>query len=438
MRYWRQAGFLCVNGCRAGEPIYTSVRKELEPRGDRIVNHPSVALSAAAAPGASGTGLGDRTAAVAAVAARHAAEVDSAPRFPEESFAAAKAQRLLGIMVPTDLGGEGAGVREVADVCYRLGQACSSTAMIYAMHQVKVACLVRHGRASAVVEGLLRRLCAEQLLLASSTTEGQGGGNVRSSEAAVEHRDGRIHLERRASVISYGSQADGIVTTARRAADAESSDQVLIAFLKEDYTLTRLQGWNTLGMRGTCSEGYTLKATGAPGQVLPEPYADIHARTMVPFAHLLWGSVWAGIAAGAASRAQAFVRHAARNAGGQAPPGAPQLTQTLSKLRTLRGVLANALRAYESRMDDPKALGALDFQSQITLTKVEVSELAVATVLTALRVCGLSGYRCDSEFSIERQLRDVLSSPLMINNDRILASLASTSLMAPVPTSLRD
>jgi len=402
------------------------------------VNDSSVAHSIAAGSASSAATLSERSAAVAAVAARHAAEVDSAPRFPAETFAAVKAQRLLGILVPSSLGGEGASVQQVADVCYRLGQACSSTAMIYAMHQVKVACLVRHGRASEAIERLLRRLCTEQLLLASSTTEGQRGGDVRSSEAAVEHRDGRIHLERRATVISYGSQADGVVTTARRAADADSSDQVLIAFLKDDYTLTRLQGWNTLGMRGTCSEGYTLKASGSPGQVLPEPYAGIHSQTMVPFAHLLWGSVWAGIAAGATARAQAFVRHAARQAGGQAPPGAPQLTQAQSKLRTLRGVLANSLRAYELRMDDPKALGALDFQSQITLTKVEVSELAVATVLTALRVCGLSGYRCDSEFSVERQLRDVLSSPLMINNDRILASLAGTSLLAAVPTSLSD
>jgi acyl-CoA dehydrogenase len=437
MRYWRLAGILCVNDCRAGEPIYTSIGQELKRNGDRFVNDSSVAL-AAAATGLAAPGLGERAAAVAAVAAAQAAEVDRAPRFPAEAFAAAKAQRLLGILVPRELGGEGASLREVADVCYRLGQACSSTAMIYAMHQVKVACLVRHGRASEAIERLLRRLCAEQLLLASSTTEGQGGGNVRSSEAAVEHRDGRIHLERRASVISYGSQADGVVTTARRAGDADASDQVLIAFLKEDYTLTRLQGWNTLGMRGTCSDGFTLKASGAAGQVLPEPYGTIHARTMVPSAHLLWGSVWAGIAAGAAARAQAFVRHAARHAGGQAPPGAPQLTHALSKLRTLRGVLANSLRAYESRMDDPKALAALDFQSQITLTKVEVSELAVATVLTAMRVCGLSGYRCDSEFSVERHLRDVLSSPLMINNDRILSSLAGTSLMASVPVSLED
>jgi acyl-CoA dehydrogenase len=402
------------------------------------VNDSSVALSAVAAPSLCGTSFGERSAVVAAIAARHAADVDSAPRFPAEAFAAAKAQRLLGILVHPNMGGEGASVSEVAEVCYRLGQACSSTAMIYAMHQVKVACLARHGRGSEAIERLLHRLCAEQLLLASSTTEGQRGGDVRSSEAPVEHRDGRIHLEREATVISYGAQADGIVTTARRSADASASDQVLIVFLKDDYTLTRLQGWNTLGMRGTCSEGYTLKASGSPEQVLPDTYEVIHPRTMVPFAHLLWGSVWAGIAAGAATRAQAFVRHAARQAGGQAPPGAPQFTQVLSKLRMLRGVLANSLRTYESKMDDPKALGALDFQSQITFTKVEVSELAVDTVLTAMRVCGLSGYRCDSEFSIERQLRDVLSSPLMINNDRILGSFAGTSLMAPVPTSLSD
>ena len=218
---------------------------------------------------------------------------------------------------------------------------------------------------------MLRRLCAEQLLLASSTTEGQGGGNIRSSEAPIEHREGgRITLQRHASVISYGAYADGVVTTARRAADAVASDQVLVAFLKNDYTLTRLQGWDALGMRGTCSEGYTLKASASAEQILPEPYENIHTRTMVPFAHLLWGSVWTGIAAGATARAQAFVRNAMRR-GGQLPPGAPQFSRALASLRTLRGMLATSLRRYEQCMNDPQALTALDFQTLMdALTKV--------------------------------------------------------------------
>ena len=61
----------------------------------------------------------------------------------------------------------------------------------------------------------------------------------------------------------------------------------------------------------------------------------------------------------------------------------------------------------------------------ITLTKVEASELAVAIVMSAMRACGLSGYRNDGDFTLGRHLRDVLSSPIMINNDRILANLAT-------------
>jgi acyl-CoA dehydrogenase len=399
----------------------------------------SIAGAAKAAAPPTAADLTTRARAVAEVAADRALAVDSAARFPSEAFDVVKAQRLLGIMVPKALGGEGAGIGDVADVCYQLGQACASTGMIYAMHQIKVACIMRHMGANATLQGMLRRLCAEQLLLASSTTEGQGGGNVRSSEAPIErHEGGRISLERRASVISYGAYADGVVTTARRAADAAPSDQVLVAFFKSDYTLTKLQGWDALGMRGTCSEGYTLKASASAEQVIPEPYEIIHSRTMVPFAHLLWGSVWTGIAASATERAQSFIRNAMRHSNGQLPPGAPQFTKALGTLRTLRGMLTTSLHRYEQHMNNPQALAALDFQTMITLTKVEASELAAATVMSAMRATGLSGYRNDSDYSIGRHLRDVLSSPIMINNDRILANLATPSLMSAIPATLRE
>jgi acyl-CoA dehydrogenase len=377
-----------------------------------------------------------RARAAADVAKTNAAAVDAEARFPSESFAEIRKQRLLGLQVPPALGGEGASIAEIADVCYILGQACSSTALIYAMHQIKMACITRHSKGNAALERILGRIAAEQLLMASSTTEGQAGGNVRSSEAAVVHDAGQVTLERKATVISYAVEADGIVTTARRSADAAGSDQVLLVLLKADYTLERLQVWDTLGMRGTHSEGFTLRARAAAEQIMPEPYERIHAQTMVPFAHLLWGSVWAGIAAAAAGKAQAFIRHAARGSNGQMPPGAAHFTQAVSTLRTLRGVLAANLRSYEAIMSDDKAIASLEFQAMITLTKVQVSELAVTTVLSSLRACGLSGYRNDTEFTIGRLLRDVLSAPLMINNDRILTNLATTSLMTPLPTTI--
>ena len=379
-----------------------------------------------------------RTAAVASVAAAEAEQVDRDARFPQTAIDTARQQRLLGIQIPLQFGGDGASIPEIAEMCYTLGRACASTAMIFAMHQTKIACLVRHGTGSNWHEALMRRVATEQMLLASSTTEGQNGGNIRSSAAAVECTDTGITLTRNATVISYGAQADGIVSIARRANDAAGSDQVLLAMTKDDYTLEKSLEWETLGMRGTCSAGFELKFNGTSEQIFPESYDKIHAQTMTPVAHLSWSSAWAGIAAASVERAQAFIRKAARGAGGQMPPGAAHFTAAKRSLAKLRAMIAANLDTYTAHEHDERALSSLDFQSQINLLKVEASELAVETVMNAMRACGLSGYRNDGDFSVGRHLRDVLSAPIMINNDRILANIATASLMSAVPASLRD
>src|SRR5215831_1009682 len=375
---------------------------------------------------------------MAAAAAAAADKVDQEARFPSEAFSVAKTHRLLGIQVPIELGGEGASVSDVADLCYLLGRSCASTAMIFAMHQIMVTILVRHAPNSAWHRRLLRRLCAEQLLLASSTTEGQGGGDLRSSVCAVERAGSGITVAKSATVMSYGAEADGVVTTARRPADAAVSDQVLVAFTKGDYELEPIMNWNALGMRGTCSAGFALKGRGEADQVLPEPYQRIHTHTMMPVAHLTWSSVWAGVAAGAVDRAKRFVRGAARNANGQTPPGATHLTRATASLRALRGIVASALQRYETAALRPEGLETLDFQTSMNLLKVNASELAISTVMSSLQTCGLAGYRNDGELSVSRHVRDILSTSIMINNDRILASAANAAMLVEIPTLLRD
>jgi acyl-CoA dehydrogenase len=382
--------------------------------------------------------LMERAAMMAAAAAADAEGVDRDARFPHKAFEAAREQKLLGAMIPVEFGGLGASIHDITDICYTLGRACASTAMIYAMHQTKVACVIRHGHGIPWMETMMRRVGRDQWLLASSTTEGQNGGNIRSSAAALGHEGDMISLTRDATVISYGAEADGLVTIARRANDAASSDQVLLALAKDDYSLKRTLGWETLGMRGTCSTGFELKVECPDDRVFPESYDKIHAQTMTPFAHLCWSSVWAGVAAASVERAQAFIRKAARAAGGQMPPAAAHFTQAKMSLAKLRAVITANIDAFARHEHDERALGSLDFQSSITLLKVQASELAVETVMHAMRTAGLSGYRNDGDFTMGRHLRDVLSSPIMINNDRILANAATSTLMSGVPASLRD
>ena len=107
-------------------------------------------------------------------------------------------------------------------------------------------------------------------------------------------------------------------------------------------------------------------------------------------------------------------------------------------LRALRGTIAAAVESYERAALEAERLEALDFQAGMNLLKVNSSEKAIETVMNALQACGLSGYRNDGEFSVARNLRDVLSSSIMINNERILAGAASSLLLFDVPARMRD
>ena len=66
----------------------------------------------------------------------------------------------------------------------------------------------------------------------------------------------------------------------------------------------------------------------------------------------------------------------------------------------------------------------LGFLTEVNALKVAMSELAVEVVQHAMMICGLSGYKCGTPYSIGRHLRDVQSAPLMVNNDRIVANTA--------------
>ena len=96
--------------------------------------------------------------------------------------------------------------------------------------------------------------------------------------------------------------------------------------------------------------------------------------------------------------------------GRRLPPGLPHFTKALANLRSLRALIAASLNRYEAIAHDPKALSAIDFQTAINLLKVDASELAVETVMAAMRATGLSGYRNDTDVS-DRPLRCAMCCP---------------------------
>src|SRR5262249_51750872 len=105
------------------------------------------------------------------VAGPAADSVDREGRFPTEAVEALKKAGLLSVLVPKELGGEGTGMIELAAMCEALGQACSSAAMVFAMHQIQVACIVRHAVSQPFYKSYLAELVEKQNLIASVTSE---------------------------------------------------------------------------------------------------------------------------------------------------------------------------------------------------------------------------------------------------------------------------
>lgn len=381
--------------------------------------------------------VADRMARVAATAAEFADVVDREGRFPHETLDALKRERLLGIAIPVELGGEGLTTADVSELIVQLGQACGSSAMVYGMHQIQISSLVTHGAGSAWHRDFMGRIAEEQLLLASATSEAGIGGNLRNSICAVEVEGDRFSLTKDATVISYGAHSDAILVTARRAPDAANSDQVMTVVPMDDrLSLERKSVWDTLGMRGTCSDGFLLSTSGAAAQIFPKPFSEIAAQSMLASSHIYWAATWFGIAADAFARAQAFVKQAARKQPNVTPPGALRLSEAAAKLQEMKGHLIASIRRFETAQKDDDDLSSIGFAAEINALKIAASEKAVEVVQLAMLITGILGYKNGTPFSIGRHLRDVTSAAVMISNDRIHSNTSTLLLMSRFDTSL--
>ena len=363
----------------------------------------------------------------AEVAARHAGDVDTKARFPHETIDAARKARLLSAMVPVRLGGAGASMQELAQMCTAIAQSCGSSGMVLAMHHIQVACIARHMGDSAYFQDYLREVAERQVLMASVTSEVGTGGDTRSSICAVERSGGRFTLDKDATTVSYGEHAEDLLVTCRRAADAAASDQVLVLLRKGDFTLQKTGEWDTLGMRGTCSPPFKVTSSGPEEQIVPGSFADSSAQSMVPYSHILWAAVWLGLASDAVARAAAYVRADARKKPGTVPQSATRLAEASVMLQSLRQNVAAVAAEFDRA--EPDDLNSMGWALKLNNLKILASEAAPQIAHKALQVSGIMGYKNDSPFSVGRPYRDALSAALMIGNDRIASKSASMLLV---------
>ena len=198
------------------------------------------------------------------------------------------------------------------------------------------------------ISSLLRRLAAEQLLLASSTTDGVGGGDLRASACAVTPAGARIALaeERRRDVLwgrGRRDPDDGAAFAAgrpRRPGAGGIRQGRLPA--GADRRMGRARHARHLQCRFHADRGGQSRA-GASRRLLDNSFA-IDDADRASHLERACGAV-SRPARSSAPACSCAPRRAQRR---PMPPGAAHLTRATASLRTLRGMIASELRRFEA------------------------------------------------------------------------------------------
>lgn len=241
---------------------------------------------------------------IAPLADRHDAEES----FVHQGFAELKEAGFFKALVPVELGGHGATLREICAAIRVLGAACGSTALAFSMHTHLVAAAAwRWRHQGAPTDALLKRVAAEDLALVSS-----GGSDWLASGGTATKVDGGFRIDAR-KAFSSGCQAGDLLMTSAIHDDPEAGPTVLhFAVPLRGEGVTIADSWHVLGMRGTGSHDVVLDQVfvadaGIAGRRPAGKWHMLfHVISMIAFAPIY--SAYAGVADGARTAALAIVR----------------------------------------------------------------------------------------------------------------------------------
>ncbi len=228
--------------------------------------------------------------------ADRAATHDDNDTFVAENYADLRTHKVLAAGVPVELGGAGAGIEELAGFHRTLAHHCSSTALALSMHTHLVATAAwRWRNQKAPVDGLLKRVAAEDLVLVST-----GGADWIDGSGKAVKVEGGYRVTARKIFCSGGPAGALMLTTAIVEDPAEGPTVLQIAVPMSAQGVKIQDNWKTIGMRGTGSHDIVLEDVFVPDSAvaLRRPSGKWHPliHTVAMCALPIFNAVYVGVA----------------------------------------------------------------------------------------------------------------------------------------------
>ena len=339
--------------------------------------------------------LVDRAALLGPEIAAQAAEHDRDGTFVDGAFEMLRGDGLLAAAVPTELGGGGATIRELAAMQQELGRHCGSTALASAMHQHVTAFTAwRYRRGMPGAEATLRRVAEEGIVLVST-----GGGDFTHPRGTATRVDGGYRVTGTKPFASQGP-VGAAMSTMFSYDDPDQGRRVLnMSVPLTGDGIEVLDNWDTLGMRGTGSGDITVHDVFVPDErvLANRPYGTIDGplQVILSIAMPIISAAYLGIARSASDAAISASATKAHD-----PITQRQVGVIAHRLQVARWSLDRAIDVIGDNPDPSEAamMAALTAKREVALAAVEVTDIA-------MDVGGGAAFRRGS--TIERAYRDV-------------------------------
>ncbi len=261
--------------------------------------------------------------------AERAADHDRDASFPKADFDDLRAGGLLGLMVPTALGGLGAGFADYADVAYELARGSGATALVYNMHASVT------GALASTPEELARALgapdsffaardsvlaaAAEGALYAVAMSERGAGSRFTAMTTTYQREGDGWRIRGRKTFCSGAGHADAYLVVARSVdGDPPRISQFLVP---AGPGLVVHETWDPLGMRATASHDLELDVVAPDDALLGgvEGLAVLLAQVMPQWLVASYAAVYVGVARAAVDAAVESHRAARPHAPARGP-----------------------------------------------------------------------------------------------------------------------
>jgi alkylation response protein AidB-like acyl-CoA dehydrogenase len=351
---------------------------------------------------------------------------DKEARFSSEAIAALGPAGLLGIMLPTDVGGAGLGPKTLAAVVATFAEADASAAMVYLMHVCATA-TIASARPDAAVAQTLKDIAAGKHLTTLAFSEAGSRSHFWAPVSRARRKATGVHLSAKKSWVTSAGHAHSYVVSALSPEGTGPTESTLYLVARDTPGLSVAGPWDGMGMRANASAPMTLEDCAiAPNLQLTDDGCGFKAmlEVVLPLFNLGTSAVALGLCRAAVAGTTGHLGSARFD----------HLGQTLGEsLQTLRAQLATMqidTDGLAARVDD--LVDHLERPRETTMlrvleSKAAAGEVAISVTSTAMRVCG--GAAFSRHLTIERLFRDAHAGAVMAPTGDVLRDFIGKAIL---------